>query len=227
VSFRTFLFDLDGTLIDSAPDICRVANIALKEVNRAPLPVDIVRSFVGDGLPALIQRVLNHSDARPIDSAVLDPDEHQRATQIAKLAYEESPVIETIIYPNVPQTLSQLHQNGATLGLITNKPYLVTTRILQHLNLDTLFSIVLGGDSLPERKPSPVPITKALSQLQREPSTTLFVGDHANDFHAARGANTSIALVSYGYTPEAQLASLHPDFLLADPLPLIQLCATG
>jgi phosphoglycolate phosphatase len=213
--FQAYLFDLDGTLIDSAPDICRVANIALAHVNREPLAVDVVRSFVGDGLPMLIRRALNYCDQRPLDGDILNKAEHEEATRIAKHSYEESPVIETSVYPNVPETLSLLQQK-AKLALVTNKPHLVTVRLLEALRLDSLFSVVLGGDALPKRKPDPAPVTFALSRLGVAGESALFVGDHENDFLAARGAKTSIALVSYGYTPREQLEALSPDFLLRD-----------
>lgn len=221
--FQAYLFDLDGTLVDSAPDICRVANIALHSVGRAPLPVDVVRGFVGDGLPSLIQRVLNYSDQRPLDGEVRDPAEHREATRLAHETYTATPAVETTVYPGVRETLSQLQERGACLGLVTNKPSAVTARLLEALGLSSLFSVVLGGDSMPQRKPDPAPVLRVLEALSVEAHQALFIGDHENDFRAARGAKTVIALVSYGYTSPALLAALSPDFLLEEFPALLKL----
>jgi phosphoglycolate phosphatase len=220
--FQAYLFDLDGTLIDSAPDICRVANIALQSVGRAPLPVQIVRGFVGDGLPALIQRALNYRDQRPIDGEALHPEEHKSATKVAQKAYFSTPVVDTTVYPGVRETLQQLRQT-ASIALVTNKPIGVTQKLLEHLDLLSLFSVVLGGDSLPQRKPDPSPVKKALTELSIDPQHALFIGDHENDHLAARGAKTSVALVSYGYTSRTALSLLSPNFLLDDIRELLNL----
>ena len=220
--FQAYLFDLDGTLVDSAPDICRVANIALRHVGRASLPLEVIRGFVGDGLPALIQRALNYSDQRPLDAEVADPIEHRQATQLAHQTYTETPAVETTVYPDVRETLAQLQQR-ALLGLVTNKPIAVTQRLLAALDLSSLFSVVLGGDSLPQRKPDPAPVQKALGALSVDAAQALFIGDHENDHRAARGAQTAVALVSYGYTSRESLALLSPDFLLDDIRALLKL----
>jgi phosphoglycolate phosphatase len=224
--FQAYLFDLDGTLVDSAPDICRVANIALHHVGRAPLPLEVIRGFVGDGLPALIQRALNYSDQRPLDAEVTDPVEHHQATQLAHQTYTDTPAVETSVYPHVRETLKQL-QRHARLGLVTNKPFEVTQRLLTALDLASLFSVVLGGDSLPQRKPDPAPVRQALAALSIDAAQGLFIGDHENDHRAARGAKVAVALVSYGYTSGESLALLSPDFLLNDIRELLKLNPAG
>ena len=225
--FQAYLFDLDGTLVDSAPDICRVANLALHSVGRAPLPVGVVRGFVGDGLPSLIQRALNYSDQRPLDGEVRDAAEHRAATRLAHDAYTATPAVETTLYPNARETLSQLQARGARLGLVTNKPVAVTQRLLAALDLSSLFAVVLGGDSLPQRKPDPAPVQRALAALSVEAREALFIGDHENDLRAARGAGVAAALVSYGYTDRAALAQLSPEFLLDDLSALLTLPPRG
>jgi phosphoglycolate phosphatase len=221
--FKAYLFDLDGTLIDSAPDICRVANIALHGVGRAPLSLAVVRGFVGDGLPALIRRALNYTDQRLLDAEVRSFAEYNDATRLAHRTYTATPVVETTLYPGVRETLLDLLQCGARLGLVTNKPFEVTQRLLDALNLSRFFSIVLGGDSLPQRKPDPAPVQHALMSLSISANQALFIGDHENDHRAARGAKTASALVSYGYTSREALAQLSPDFLLNDIRELLKL----
>lgn len=211
--FSAFLFDLDGTLIDSAPDILRVANKALSHLKLPALSLATIRGFVGDGLPALIRRALNCVEGRPLEAEIPDREAYQEALRVAREAYLAEPSVETIIYPGVRETLSFL-EGRASLGVVTNKPYEVTVRVLEALDLRKSFGVVVGGDSLPARKPDPAPLRFALESLQKEAGRSLFIGDHPNDLLAARAADIKVALVTYGYSDRETLSALSPDYLV-------------
>jgi len=202
MSPRALLFDLDGTLVDSVPDLAAALAILLAERGRPPLGIAAVTAMVGDGAAKLVERALAASGA---GGTPLGP-----ALDRFLALYEANATRLTRVYDGVPEGLGALADAGWRLALCTNKPERATRAVLEALGLAPHFAVVLGGDSLPTRKPDAGPLLAALDRLGVAPSRAAMVGDHANDVLAARNAGTAAILARYGYGA-ATLGSLVPD----------------
>jgi phosphoglycolate phosphatase len=191
MSLAAVLLDLDGTLVDSAPDLAAAANALLAEQGLPPLATAEVAAMVGDGVAKLVERALaaRHTSGLPLAAAVA------RFTAF----YERHPATLTRVYPGVPEGLQRLRAAGLRLALCTNKPGRATRLILDRLSLAAYFSAVVTGDSLAARKPDPAPIRLALSELGIEPDAAVMVGDHVNDILAAHAAGVRAIFARYGY----------------------------
>lgn len=185
------VFDLDGTLIDSAPDMHRAVNRTLADLGCAPLSLTDIRTMVGDGAAALIARALA---ARHCINA--DP-----TTALAQFLehYEAEPTAVTRTFPGVPETLQRLQTSGLTLAVCTNKPTGLTNTILERLAIDQFFVRVVGGDSLPFRKPDPRALLEVINGFGTPTPATLMVGDSEVDAATAHAANVPFVLMTYGY----------------------------
>jgi len=181
------VFDLDGTLIDSAPDIAAVLNRILAADGHAGLSLDEVRAMIGDGAKQLLERgfAARGAQAEPRHLAAFIAD------------YQENPVRETICYPGMEAALARLKAEGRQLGLCTNKPAGPTTRILDELGLTSYFAAITGGDSTPYKKPDPRHLAATLAAM--EVSSAIMIGDHPNDMDAAAGLGLEAVFVSWGY----------------------------
>lgn len=186
----TLIFDLDGTLIDSAPDIHAASNTVLAEEGLAPMTLPEVRSFIGHGVPHLVACLLT--------AAGQDPAGPRHARLLARFTeiYEEA-VNLTLPYPGVVAALEKLAADGHRLGLCTNKPLAPARAVLRHLDLLRFFAVVHGGDSHPLKKPDPAPLLAALAALGG--GTALYIGDSEVDAECARRAGLSFALFTEGY----------------------------
>jgi phosphoglycolate phosphatase len=195
------LFDLDGTLVDSVPDLAVAANQLLAELDRPPLSEAEVTTMVGDGVAKLVERALAARQAtdRPLVPAVA------RFTAL----YEAGATVRTRPYPGVPQVLAELAAAGAGLAVCTNKPEQATRAVLDGLDLARFFPVVLGGDSLAARKPDPAPLRAALERLGTTPGHAAMIGDHRNDVLAAERAGVAAIFARYGYGL-ATLGELRP-----------------
>jgi len=194
----TLIFDLDGTLIDSAPDIHAASNEVLAEHGFAPLTLPQVRGFVGRGVPHLVHCLLEASES--------DPAGPLHAQMVADFtARYETAVTLTALYPGVREALESLHAIGHPLGICTNKPLAPTMAVLDHFSLTEYFGAVIGGDSLPVRKPDPQPLLKTLWTLGD--GRALYVGDSEVDAQTAQAAGLPLVLFTEGYrkTPVADL----------------------
>ncbi len=198
------VFDLDGTLIDSAPAIAKATNQMLSDLGADPLPPSQIRTFVGKGAPHLVHLA--------IAEAGLPNDLHAKAVEIM-LGYYESANAENTIYPNVIDALSALQNAGYALGICTNKPGGPTKAVLDHLDLSRFFDVVMSGDSLPTRKPDPAPLNAAFDALDRQ--NRLYVGDSEIDAATAEAANVPFLLYSEGYR-KSPLAELRHDIAFED-----------
>ena len=201
VRLKAILFDLDGTLVDSAGDLRDALNALLAEEGLAPLDLQAVKGMVGDGVAKLVERGLT---AR---GAGLD----RLPARVARFMelYEPNAARLTRPYPLVAETLESLRQRGLRLAVVTNKPHAATMRILEALDLARFFDAVVGGDTLSRRKPDPAPLLHAMRALDAAPAETLMVGDNHHDVAAARAAGVPVAVVAYGYggRPAAELGA--------------------
>jgi len=191
------LFDLDGTLVDSAPDIADAVDRALTACGRAPIGEALVRDYIGNGASRLIHRALTGVRDRDADTTL-----HAEAFDAFLGFYQERLCVRTRVYDGVPDVLSTLAADGWRLGCITNKPGRFTVPLLAALELDHHFGIVLSSDSLPRKKPDPEPLLHAAATLGIGLADTVMIGDSAADLDAAAAAGVAAICVSYGYAGE-------------------------
>lgn len=198
-----FIFDLDGTLIDSRADLAAATNQMRAQHDLPPLPEEKVVTYVGDGVRQLAIRAL--------EGAPVDPD--LAAAQIGA-AYAEHLINFTQPYPGVSDGLRALHAAGHTLALATNKPAPHARRLLEHFEWAPLFAVLLGGGDTPELKPSPLPLQVAMQHTGHSTANTWMVGDHHTDLQAARRAGVrSIFLESgFGHSASETPDQVFPDF---------------
>lgn len=186
------VFDLDGTLIDSAPDIHACVNMVLREHRVAPLTLDRVRSFVGGGVELLWSRIIAACGIDPV---------HRPMLIAAFMARYHDATAMTRLYPGAAEALDALAALGHPLGLCTNKPLGPTRSVLEHFGLSRHFSAVIGGDSQPEKKPHPAPLWAAFAALGESgrPPRGVFVGDSEFDAGCAEAAGVPFLLFTEGY----------------------------
>ncbi|MGH8598580.1 MAG: phosphoglycolate phosphatase [Gammaproteobacteria bacterium] len=218
LTVRAVLFDLDGTLIDSAADLAHAANLALAGAGYPPRPVTEVQAFIGDGAEKLIHRCLTgelHRDA--------DPDLHAATYANFQSHYAKCLLDRTRPYPGVVETLENLKARGIALGCVTNKPERFTLPLLEGLGLSRYFRITLGGDTLRSKKPDPAPLLHAAKHCDADRDTATMVGDSLTDLRAARAALMRIVCVDYGYSGQVDLSTHAPDALISDLRDLLPL----
>lgn len=188
------LFDLDGTLIDSAPDIAAAVNELLARRDLGPLSLGDVTSMIGRGVEILIERAFAAS-GDPLSPADLKR-EHMEMMEI----YARHLTGATTLMPGAGQMLEQLNDEGVALGLVTNKPQRFIETILDFFRLSPLFGVAIGGDSGVAKKPAPDMLLAAMEELSTEPRNTVMVGDSTSDVEAARAAGVQVVLVRGGYS---------------------------
>jgi phosphoglycolate phosphatase len=210
---KLIIFDLDGTLIDSVPDLAFAINSMLKSLDRDTFEVDTIRHWVGNGAKILVSRALSASSN--IDSS-LDEKFIESALDIFLKAYSKNLSVSTIIYPNVKDTLLALKSKGYKLAIVTNKPYDFVPTLLETLKLDNLFELILGGDSLKEKKPSPMPLLYVCDKLDISVKDAVMVGDSKNDIVSASSANMDSIGVSYGYNYGESIEVYNPKIVVDD-----------
>ena len=191
---NVLIFDLDGTLIDSAPDLHRSLNAVLAEQGRAAVSLADIRAMVGDGAAKLVERGFADTG----DS--VEPDALPALVQRFLHHYSAGRHALTSAFPGVADTLAALGARGCRLGVCTNKPYAPTMEILNLLGLTRFFGAVSGGDSLPVRKPDPGHLLGTLNLLGVTAESAVMIGDSANDVAVARAAGVPAVVVRYGYT---------------------------
>jgi phosphoglycolate phosphatase len=198
--FSAIIFDLDGTLVDSAPDLCGVVNDMLKAHGRVLLDLTEIRKMVGDGAAKLIERGFGATGGLPAPL----PD----LTKEFITLYERRIADETRPFPGVVATLERIRSAGLPMGVCTNKTTPLSRRLLDALDLSQFFSSVVGGDG-PVRKPDPGHLKVVMDELGTHAGNTLMVGDSTNDVAAAKAAGMKVVAVSFGYTlvPPASLGA--------------------
>ena len=210
---KAVLFDLDGTLIDSAPDLALAINHMLTSIGREEISPTIIRSWVGNGASILVQRGL--SGQTDIDEN-LDPELLEKSLAIFLDFYAKNLCVDTVTYPHVRASLKILKAKGYQLAIVTNKPYDFIQPILDGLELNGLFELLVGGDTLEKRKPDPLPLHYACEKLGVTVEQCVMVGDSKNDVLAANAANMQSIGLSYGYNYGEDINEHNPDVSFDD-----------
>ncbi len=192
---KSVIFDLDGTLVDSAPDIAAAANALLRAMGYQPLPLETIVSFIGNGIPKLVERVMRASHIE------FTTDRHAALTDQFTQLYAQKPAEKTVLYPGVSELLQHLSAQGYALGVCTNKAHGLTMQVLQGVGIAEFFTSIVGGDSLPVRKPDPTPLLESLRQLGGPDAinNAIYVGDSEVDAATASAAGLPFGLFTEGY----------------------------
>jgi phosphoglycolate phosphatase len=211
-AIRGVLFDLDGTLLDTAPDLIRVLNQVRVEQGKLPVPYALARTQVSHGSSGLIRLGFPELDGEPLEKLRL---------RLLEL-YSAQLAIDTALFDGCEAVLQALQQRQLAWGIVTNKPGFLTMPLLATLGLDSRAGCVVSGDTLPQRKPHPAPLLLAASQLSLPPATCLYVGDAERDVQSARAAGMPVLVARYGYLgPEDDPDSWQPDAHIDTPLQII------
>lgn len=209
LAVKAVMIDLDGTLLDTASDLALAANKMLRELGKPELSTATIQSFIGKGIQRLIKRSLTgEMDGEP-DAALL-----ARAIPIYRRHYAENLCVNTRPYPGVMEGINALHRAGFQLACITNKTEVFTLPLLRATNLLDYFEIVVSGDTLPKRKPDPMPLLHISQFFGVPPHEMLLLGDSLNDTTAARAAGCHVFCVPYGYNEGNDVRELDCDAIV-------------
>jgi phosphoglycolate phosphatase len=203
------LIDLDGTLVDSVPDLAYCVDELMARLGRPPHGEAAVRNWVGNGVERLVRRALiGQLDGEPSDA------DFERAYPIFLELYSENTSKRSVLYPGVREGLDYLLTNGYPLGCVTNKAAQFTLPLLKDLGILDAFGLVVSGDTLPEKKPHPAPLLHAASHFGVGPSKALMIGDSVSDVKAARAAGFQIVCMTYGYNHGQDIRLAEPDAVI-------------
>ncbi|QXP78006.1 MULTISPECIES: phosphoglycolate phosphatase [Winogradskyella] len=204
------IFDFDGTLINSIPDLTLAINKMLAYYNYSPLTIEQVTPFIGNGAKPLVRRSLEHS----IKKKELSETLLEEAFDIYLSAYKEVTCIDTFMYPGVLETLNYLDEKGYKMAICTNKPFDFIQPILDKLEIRKFFKNWIGEDSLSEKKPSALPLIHLIKENNTSIEKTIMVGDSKNDILAAQNADMQSIGVSYGYNYNENIADYNPTIVV-------------
>ena len=218
---KLILFDLDGTLVDSARDLYRAMNLTLQDLGRPLVTEQQIRTWVGKGASQLCSCVIQYQDHH------LDPEQQQKLLQHFLMVYQHNLCVDTVIYEGVLDFLDDCQAQHKTLACVTNKPYQASVELLRQLNLLDRFALVIGGDSLTNRKPHPEPLLHAMQHFSQQPAQTLMIGDSSNDVEAARRAGIDCIVVSYGYNHGENIADCQPQQVVDRLVELLEVDQIG
>ena len=203
------LIDVDGTMVDSVPDLAFCVDEMMRRLGREPWGEDRVRDWVGNGVERLVRRALiGQLDGEPSDA------DFDRAYPIYLELYADNTSRRSMLYPGVREGLEYLKAAGYALGCVTNKAEQFTVPLLRDLGIYDYFGIVVSGDTLAQKKPHPAPLLHAAEFFNVDPSRALMVGDSISDVKAARAAGFSIACVPYGYNHGEDIRNAGPDLVI-------------
>ena len=197
------IFDLDGTLIDSKLDLANAVNATRAWMDLPPLPLEVVSSYVGDGAPVLVRRVLPGASEETLAHALRYFLEY----------YREHMLDATTLYPGVREGLDRFHDAGIPMAVLTNKPVRFSIQLVEGLGLEMHFFRIYGGNSFEEKKPHPRGIDALVAESSAAKDRTVMVGDSATDVRTARNARVQACGVTWGFQPET-FAIAPPDFTI-------------
>ncbi|NYR09162.1 phosphoglycolate phosphatase [Psychrobacter sp. BI730] len=205
---QLLIFDFDGTLIDSVPDLADATNTMLTTLGKDTYPIETIRNWIGNGSRLLVERAL--VGKVEVAEGELTVEEADHAEQIFFEAYKNLSGSKTVAYPDVDDGLKKLHAAGYTLALVTNKPIRFVPKILHSFGWQDLFSEVIGGDSLSVKKPDPAPLLHVCETLNVSVDQAVMIGDSRNDMLAGQNANMDTLGLSYGYNYGQDIRELNP-----------------
>ena len=208
---RLVMFDLDGTLMDSVPDLAAAVDAMLQQLGREPAGVAQVRNWVGNGSRVLVRRAL----AGQLQHEGVDETQAQEALALFMQAYAGGHELTTL-YPGVRECLDWLRARDVPLAIITNKPAQFIEPLLEEKGLCGYFQWLVGGDTLPQQKPDPAALFWVMDKAGVAASESLFIGDSRNDVRAAKAAGVACVALSYGYNHGEPIANEQPAMVLDD-----------
>lgn len=211
--FRAVIFDLDGTLLDSAADLACAANQTLAELGLPRRDERLIATFIGKGIAKLVERSLAGRVDGTADAGLL-----ARALPIFERCYEHESGRQTTVFPGVLAGLDALKREAIPLACVTNKSGRFTAVLLEKTGLASYFDVVVGGDTLERKKPDPLPFTYACARLGAAPAQALVVGDSENDVVGARAAGCPVVCVPYGYNEGRPIQSAGCDGVVSSVL---------
>ncbi|MDA1090644.1 MAG: phosphoglycolate phosphatase [Proteobacteria bacterium] len=206
-SYQALIFDLDGTLIDSAPDVCASVNRVLEADGRRPLITAEVTDMIGWGGRALLEKAL------AVTGDPGTPDDIDRALENFLTTYAEHPADHTTLFPGVIDALEHFKAAGVKMAICTNKPKATTPPVITAMGLDGYFDVILSGDAVPHKKPDGRHVLLCAEQLGVTPEASVMVGDSENDIYAAIDAGIRSVCVTFGYA-HVPLADIGADVLI-------------
>ncbi|MXZ43983.1 MAG: phosphoglycolate phosphatase [Gammaproteobacteria bacterium] len=212
----TFLFDLDGTLVDTAPDLHDALNFALSTVKLGPVDIALTRHWVGHGAKKMISSALEQHNERSSTNDLVE-----KLYEDFLVYYRRHIAILSKPFTGVRLTVQHMSRQRYKLGVVTNKRYDLSTLLLKKLDLFSYFGVVVGGDTLSVAKPNPDPILHACSALDTRPTNVVFVGDSTTDVSCARAAGCPVVLVPYGYNQGVSVSTLGADRTIESLVDLI------
>ncbi|KKJ94492.1 phosphoglycolate phosphatase [Stutzerimonas stutzeri] len=208
---RLVMFDLDGTLMDSVPDLAAAVDKMLMLLGREPAGIERVRDWVGNGSRVLVRRAL----AGQLDHDGVSDELADEALALFMQAYAGGHEL-TAVYPGVRECLDWLREREVKLAIITNKPAQFIEPLLEEKGLAGYFDWLVGGDTLPQQKPDPAALFWVMDKAGVAPGESLFVGDSRNDVRAAKAATVRCVALTYGYNHGEPIADEQPALVLDD-----------
>ena len=201
------IFDLDGTLIDSIPDLTLAINNMLSHFDIKPLTIEEATPFVGNGAKKLVMRALEYA----LQPEEISKELFEEAFPIFFSAYRNTLCVETYLYLGVKETLQYLDNKEYNMVICTNKPFEFIEPILEELSIKHFFKYWVGGDSLPKRKPDAAPLLHLANKMNKKVEKCVMIGDSKNDIFAAQNAGMQSIGVSYGYNYNEHISEYNPD----------------
>ena len=219
---RLILFDLDGTLVDTAPDLAFAIDSTLQNLKLPVCGESKVRGWIGSGIEGVMKRALSRDESTEVDKEL-----YERALHIFKDIYFDKVCIHSKTYAGTHELLQHLSDEGFQIGCVTNKAARYTEKLLHALNLHHFFGIIVSGDTLSVKKPEPEPILHAADYFSVSITETWMVGDSLTDIRAARAAKCPIVCVPYGYNRGHDIAEFEPDAIVENLFSIISLIDTS